>query len=225
MCQSSCLSLFFSHTLQLLWLSLNKVASSSGKKWAGFCSVWLRPSICDNTNTVCLCEPLWVFTATSLCVHVFIHLFVLTSSCARVSVHACACMCVCVMKPDVQRPIESAASVHYFIFKAGELSGAAVIVFGHLCFILVVFLFLSDETLTSLYLGEEKCLSMQVCNWIKCEILGRNPLTPGFFQNKFKTQMCWFVKQSIQYPWLTSSGFSLWTKALFPFNCSSVCFD
>lgn len=81
-----------------------------------------------------------------VCMYSFIYL------CSQVRVHVCPCMraraCVCVMKPDVQRPTESAASVHYFIFKAGELSGAAVIVFGHLCFILVVFLFLSDETLT-----------------------------------------------------------------------------
>lgn len=53
------------HTLQPLWLIKNKVATSSVKKWAGVCSVWLLPSTCDNTNPVC--ESLLVFT--SLCVN------------------------------------------------------------------------------------------------------------------------------------------------------------
>lgn len=108
-----CFSLTHTHTLQLLWLSLNKVASSSGKKWAGFCSVWLLPSICDNTNPVCLWASVGVHHHMIVCLCACTYSFIYLSS--QACVHVCLCVCVCneAWRPASNREC-SKCSLFYF---------------------------------------------------------------------------------------------------------------
>lgn len=95
-------SLFQTLCLHFLWLSLNKQASSSGKKWAQFY------------------KPVYV----SLCMIVHVnrqsseYLFNSFASAKKASV------IVCMTRSDIYLPTESAACVHYFIFKSLKVAGS-----------------------------------------------------------------------------------------------------
>lgn len=199
-CSSVCICCL-SHTLthfQLLWLSLNKVASSSGKKWAWFCSVWLLPSTRDNTNPLCVCESLWLFKCALLCicVSVFIHSF-----------YAHKLVCMCVMRPDIHLPTESAAGVHYFTLKSLQAVESCRFCACHFWFLPVF----SDKTLSAHLLFSA---SVFLNSFDKRSGAGvqqnKSPSLPAqiLFRVNLKTQMCQLTGHA--------------KYAVFQFTCSRV---
>ncbi len=130
-----------SRTLQL-WLSSNKVASSSGKKWAELSSVWLLPSTCDNTSPVCMWVCAGVHVRIIVCLYALIHSFIhsFIHSCVLTSLCVCVCVCVCVCNEAWHSPPNTKSSYCslFRFLKACKLSGSCYCS-CHLRFMLLFF--------------------------------------------------------------------------------------